>query len=105
MRAAAKKLTGTHGFYAAFAANRGKPVESTVRTIREIKVRRSRDIVTLVFEGNGFLYKMVRLLTGSMVRCAQHRADLDWIDELLAGKKKTSFAAPAEGLYLTRVLY
>lgn len=104
LRTAAKKITGTHDF-AAFAANRGTPVESTVRTIREVKIRRAGDIVTLVFEGNGFLYKMVRLLTGSMARCAQHRAEPGWIDELLAGGKKTSFAAPAAGLYLTRVLY
>lgn len=104
LRAAAKKLTGTHDF-AAFAANRGTPVKDTVRTIREIKIRRRGGIVTLVFEGSGFLYKMARLLTGSMVRCAQHRAGIAWLDELLAGRAKTSFAAPAEGLCLTRVLY
>ena len=105
-KAAAKKLTGTHDF-AAFAANRGMPVESTVRSVRSIKVTRRGEIVTVTFEGNGFLYKMARLLTGSMVRCAQHRAPLEWIDELLAARsgKKTSFAAPAEGLYLTRVVY
>ena len=63
-------------------------------------------MVTLEFEGDGFLYKMVRLLTGSLVRCAQGRASLAWIDELLAANgTKTSFAAPAEGLYLVRVLY
>ncbi len=50
---------------------------------------------------------MVRLLTGTLVRCAQQRAPLTWIEDLLAGRAvpKTHFAAPAEGLYLTRVLY
>jgi tRNA pseudouridine38-40 synthase len=104
LQTAAKKLTGTHDF-ASFAANRGAPVEDTVRTIREIKIRRRGDILTITFEGTGFLYKMVRLLTGSMIRCAQHRAEPGWIEELLAGGRKTSFAAPAAGLYLTRVLY
>jgi tRNA pseudouridine38-40 synthase len=104
LKAVAKKLTGTHDF-AAFAANRGKPNEDTVRTLRRIEVRRSGGLVTIIFEGSGFLYRMARLLTGSMVRCAQHRAEPGWIDELLAGARKTSFAAPAEGLYLTRVLY
>ena len=62
---------------------------------------------TLRFEGDGFLYKMVRLVTGTLVRCAQGRAELSFIEELLAAKgaRKTSFAAPAEGLYLARVLY
>jgi len=104
LRREAKKLIGSHDF-ASFAANRGKPVEDTVRTIREIKIRKQGPLITLTFEGNGFLYKMVRLITGTLIRCAQERADGDWIPDLLAGKKKTSFAAPAEGLYLTRVLY
>jgi tRNA pseudouridine38-40 synthase len=97
-------LTGTHDF-ASFAANRGKPVENTVRTIRKIRVIKRGSLVTLTFEGDGFLYKMVRLLSGSLVRCAQHRAEPEWIADLFARKTKTSFAAPAEGLYLVRVLF
>lgn len=106
LRAAAKRLEGTHDF-AAFAANRGKSEKDTVRTIRQIDVRCRGPLVTLRFEGTGFLYKMVRLLTGSLVRCAQGRASCDWLDRLLTGKtsNKTTFAAPAEGLYLERVLY
>ena len=100
----AQKLTGTHDF-AGFAANRGKPEESTVRTIYRIDVEESGPIVTMTFEGTGFLYKMVRLLTGSMVRCAQNKAKPEWLDELLGGKTKSSFAAVAHGLYLNRVLY
>ena len=104
LKAVAKKLTGMHDF-AAFAANRGAPVESTVRTIRSIKIRKQGAMVTLTFEGNGFLYKMVRLLTGAMVRCAQGKNELAWVEGLLAGKGKNSFAAPADGLILMRVLY
>jgi tRNA U38,U39,U40 pseudouridine synthase TruA len=50
---------------------------------------------------------MVRLLTGSMVRCAQGKADARWLQELLTPGvgRKSSFAAPAEGLYLEKVLY
>ena len=104
LRGEAKKLTGTHDF-GSFAANRGKPVKDTVRTIREIKIQNRGPLLTLTFEGDGFLYKMVRLLTGSLVRCAQHRAEPEWIENLLARKLKTSFAAPADGLYLERVIY
>jgi len=71
------------------------------------RVMRRGELLTLRFEGDGFLYKMVRLITGTVIRCAQGRAELAFIGELLAdkGARKTSFAAPAEGLYLTRVLY
>jgi len=102
----ARLLTGTHDF-AGFAANRGHIVPDTVRTIREIRFTRRGALMTLRFEGSGFLYKMVRLLTGTLVRCGEGEFPLSRIAEVLAGKGavKTSFAAPAEGLYLVRVLY
>jgi len=108
LRAGLLLLEGKHDF-AGFAANRapGYAAEDTVRTIQQITLSRRGELLTLRFEGDGFLYKMVRLLTGTLVRCAQGRAELTFIKELLAekGARKTSFAAPAEGLYLTRVLY
>lgn len=106
LRAGIARLEGTHDF-AAFAANRGQPEKDTVRTIHSIQLSRRGALLTLRFTGNGFLYRMVRLLTGSLVRVAQGKASPDWLDELLAGKgaMKSSFAAPAEGLYLLRVLY
>jgi tRNA pseudouridine38-40 synthase len=106
LRNAAALLEGTHDF-ASFAAHRGKPEKDTVRTIYSARIRRTGALLTLQFTGSGFLYRMVRLLTGSVIRCAQQRAELAWIERLLAepGVVKTSFAAPAEGLYLTRVLY
>lgn len=108
LQAGLKLFEGKHDF-AGFAANRapGFAAEDTVRTVREITLTRRGELLTLRFEGEGFLYKMVRLLTGTAVRCAQGRAELTFIRELLAdkGARKTSFAAPAEGLYLTRVLY
>jgi tRNA pseudouridine38-40 synthase len=108
LRAGAAILEGKHDF-AGFAANRapGYAAEDTVRTIHQIGISRRGELLTLRFEGDGFLYKMVRLITGTLIRCGQGRAELGFISELLAGKgaRKTSFAAPAEGLYLTRVLY
>jgi tRNA pseudouridine38-40 synthase len=108
LRAGLTLLEGKHDF-AGFAANRapGYAAEDTVRTIHRITLSQRGALLTLRFEGDGFLYKMIRLLTGTAVRCAQGRAELAFISELLAahGQRKTSFAAPAEGLYLTRVLY
>jgi tRNA pseudouridine38-40 synthase len=106
LTAGAALLTGTHDF-AGFAANRGHPSSDTVRTLHRIALTRKGAMLTLRFEGDGFLYKMVRLLTGTLVRCAQGRAGLSFITGLLSAKgaRKTSFAAPAEGLYLVRVNY
>jgi tRNA pseudouridine(38-40) synthase len=82
VRATATLLTGTHDF-AGFAANRGKPEKSTERSIGKIAVFKSGPLMRLRFEGDGFLYRMVRMLTGSMVRVAQGKADMAWLEELL----------------------
>ncbi|HEX4085990.1 MAG TPA: tRNA pseudouridine(38-40) synthase TruA [Chthoniobacteraceae bacterium] len=105
MRAAARLLEGTHNFQA-FAANRGKPQHDTVRTIAGIAVAKRGPAITLRFHGSGFLYKMVRLMTGALVRVGQGRAPVAGIADYLAGTAgKCSFAAPAEGLCLARVIY
>jgi tRNA pseudouridine38-40 synthase len=106
LRAASDRLTGTHDF-ASFAANRGKAPVTTTRTIHQIRIRHRKKLVVLEFDGNGFLYRMVRMLTGAIVRVASRRADCSWIDQLLKdpGKTKTNCTAPAGGLYLVKVKY
>jgi tRNA pseudouridine38-40 synthase len=106
LRRFAAVLTGRHDF-AGFSANRGVPPLETVRTVSRISVTKTGPRIDLVFEGNGFLYKMVRLLTGSIIRCAQGKADERWLRDLLTAKgaRKSHFMAPAEGLYLVKVLY
>ena len=69
LKSAAKHFVGTHDF-AAFAANRGKPEPSTIRTINSVRVRQKGPCVTIEFDGDGFLYKMVRLMVGALVKCA-----------------------------------
>lgn len=104
----AAEFIGTHDF-SGFAANRGKPVESTVRTIHSARLRRTGKCLTLDFAGDGFLYKMVRLMVGALVRCANGRAPAGEIAQRLAFPGATSASsrnvAPACGLYLIRVLY
>ena len=106
LRAAAALLVGRHDF-ARFTAKRGQRESGTVRTIRRIGVRTRGPLITLTFEGDGFLYKMVRLLTGSIVRVAERRAPVSYITDLLDlnVRTRTHFMAVAEGLYLSRVFY
>lgn len=105
-RDCAKVFPGSHDF-AAFAAKRGNADKNTVRTIWSINIQQRGPLLTLRFQGNGFLYKMIRLLTGSLVRCAQGRGDRAWLERLLASPRgeKARYLAPAHGLYLTRVFY
>lgn len=102
-------LEGTHDFRA-FAANRndGKDASrDTVRHLWSIRLDRNGPEVTLTFHGSGFLYKMVRMLTGSLIRVAMARAPITWLQSLLThpSSGKTHHTAPADGLYLVRVEY
>ena len=106
LQKAARHFVGTHDF-AAFAANRGKPEESTVRTINSVRVRQNGSCVTIEFDGDGFLYKMVRLIVGSLVKCALGKTRIEDLIARLDSDRATPprLAAPAEGLVLVSVRY
>ena len=108
METAARQLLGRHDF-ASFAANRGKPVKDTVRTISDARVRRTGALVTVEIEGDGFLYKMVRLMVGTLSRIGLGNADLHEIEARLRHPRRpfssARNAAPADGLFLIRIRY
>jgi tRNA pseudouridine38-40 synthase len=106
LKNAAARFVGQHDF-SAFAANRGKPGESTVRKIHSIRVGCVGPRIAIEFDGDGFLYKMVRLMTGGIVQCAAEKARLDEIDlQLKSGRAQPRRClAPASGLFLVRIRY
>jgi len=106
VKTAAKHFVGTHDF-AGVAANRGKVERSTIRTINSVSVRQNGPCVMIEFDGNGFLYKMVRLMVGALVKCALGKMCIEEITSRRRSCKIGShrFTAPAEGLYLVRVRY
>lgn len=106
---ACRLCEGRHDF-SAFAANRGDGKDDTrdnVRDLWSIVHAREDALLTLTFHGSGFLYRMVRLLTGSIIRVAMHRAPLSWLESLLAAPpgQKSHHMAPADGLYLVGADY
>ena len=107
LREACGLYLGEHDF-ASFAANRrdGKD-PNTLRTISAVDVEAGGGTVAISFSGNGFLYKMVRLLVGGAVRVAEGREDVSWIQRLLdePGVAKCQYCAPGGGLYLVEVDY
>ena len=99
---------GRHDFRS-FSANRGNETEDTdyVREISRSDFQQIEGGYLLTFTGNGFLYKMVRLLTGAAVQVAQGYLRQDDLYDLLhtpAGKK-SPLCAPADGLTLLEVNY
>lgn len=106
MNAASSKFIGTHDF-AGFSAQRGKPTSDTVRTLNSIWTSHRGHCLTIEFDGDGFLYKMVRLMVGALVHCAQGKVSLGDLVNMLNGQRsdKPRLVAPAAGLFLLRIRY
>ena len=106
MRQAAKLLTGTPDFKS-FEASGSTPRESTVRTIYRMDLLQDGDMLELHVTGDGFLYKMVRILTGTLVDVGRDKLRPQQMTDILAAKDRQTagHTAPPFGLYLAKVYY
>ena len=106
MKAAAAMATGTHDFKS-FCGNR-KMKKSTVRTIDSITIEETESgLLCIRCVGNGFLYHMVRILTGTLVEIGLGLSAPDSMEEIIQGKNRdlAGFTAPPQGLFLCWVEY
>jgi tRNA pseudouridine38-40 synthase len=106
MREAAALLEGRHDF-AAFTANPNREVESTVRELKYLRVRKTGTLITVRAASEGFLYKMVRSLCGLLIRVGEGAETPEAARHILHSKVRTArvpTAAP-QGLFLWRVWY
>jgi tRNA pseudouridine38-40 synthase len=106
MRAAAGHFKGRHDFRS-FAANPGYERETTVRTLVRCDVQRRGPLLTVIIEGDGFLYRMCRGIVGTLVQTGHGRFAPDDIKRMLARKDRriAGMSAPAHGLVLWKVFY
>lgn len=105
MREATSYLIGRHDF-ASFCGT-GAQVKSTVRTITGIDVWRDGDIVTIRVKGEGFLYNMVRIIAGTLIRVGGGFIEPQQIKKILEAKDRTLAGETArpEGLTLIGIRY
>lgn len=107
IRKAAEMLEGTHDFRA-FCANKHMK-KSTVRTIYEIRLQLCREEgrASICYSGDGFLYHMVRILTGTLLEIGWGKRRPEEIKEILESRDRSraGFTAPASGLFLEEVGY
>lgn len=105
MKKSSVHLVGTHDFSSFRAA--GCSAKSPIRNLKRVEIFKEGESIRLEFEGEGFLYNMVRILTGTLVYAGlgkftpyQIKTILDARDRTLAGT-----TVPAHGLYLMKVFY
>ncbi len=102
---ASKMLVGTHDFQS-FTTLKTKK-KSTVRTINYININKNEDLIEIEFNGDGFLWNMVRIITGTLLEVGTGKISVDEVKTIL-DKKKREEAGPiaqAKGLYLKEVIY
>jgi len=105
MRAACRSLVGRHDF-ASFQAS-GRPVRSTVRTLFRLSwIKRGR-LILCDCVGDGFLYKMVRNIVGTLLEIGQGQYEPTSMAGILQARDRSAAGptAPPHGLWLMRVFY
>ncbi len=105
MRRAAEALTGEHDFKS--FCSPGTDITDTVRTIFSSDIERSGDTVTVSVSGNGFLYNMVRIIVGTLLRVGTGRLEPEDMQVILDAKDRRAAGetAPARGLTLMGIDY
>lgn len=115
MERAAEILVGTHDFKAFTSSKKGK--KSTVRTIEKIEIKKTvsasmrmqdvQDEIRFIYSGNGFLYHMVRIMTGTLLEVGTHKKRPEEVAEILDSglREKAGELVPAKGLILMEVRY
>lgn len=105
MQQAGNYLVGTHDF-TSFCTNRPE-VPNRVRTIEALDVMREGDRITVRIRGNGFLYNMVRIIVGTLLRVGSGQMEPEEIPKILEAKDRglAGETARPEGLMLMEIEY
>ncbi|WP_416326964.1 tRNA pseudouridine(38-40) synthase TruA [[Eubacterium] hominis] len=106
MKTCAKVLIGEHDF-TSFTSNKIDPRKPRVKTITRLDIIEETDHIRMIFEGNGFLRYMVRMIAQTLIEAGKHRLDEKDVRVMLEAKDKHScrFKAQPQGLYLVKVYY
>ncbi len=107
MKNAARLFVGQHDFRSLATTHPGRVLKNAVRTLTRCDVIRSGSQITIVIEGDGFLYKMCRGIVGTLVQVGKGRFSETDICKILAAENRSAggMTAPAEGLVLWKVFY
>lgn len=106
MQRAAEPLMGTHDFVA-FEATGSNESGSTIREVKNLRVRREGGWVVIVIEANAFLYRMVRNIVGTLIPVGLGQTMPESVENVLRSRnrKLAGPTAPPQGLCLVRVRY
>lgn len=106
---AAKHFIGTHDFSSFSNENKkGCAAINPIKTIYRLDIKEiNNNKLLFEFEGNGFLYKMVRNIVGTLIDISMNKIKIEDLEKIFSSKdrKKAGRAALAKGLFLVEVIY
>ena len=105
MREASGYFIGTHDFTS--SCSQKSQASSPVRTIFSLEVLQDEDMITIVIRGDGFLYNMIRIIAGTLIKVGMGVYPPSYITEIMKAKNR-KFAGqtmPAKGLTLVEIEY
>ncbi|WP_202710051.1 tRNA pseudouridine(38-40) synthase TruA [Sporosalibacterium faouarense] len=105
MKRASEDFIGEHDFRSFMTS--GSSIKDTVRRIDKFTINRDNNIIKLRVSGNGFLYNMVRIMTGTLIDIGCGKLSEDIIPSILNSRKRDNagHTAKPQGLYLEKVFY
>lgn len=105
MKKAIKTFIGEHDF-SSYVKDADEK-ENCIRTIYNAYIEEENGIISITFEGNGFLRYMVRNMVGSLIEVGANKRKIEDIKDILDNKdrKTAGITAPSNGLYLVDVYY
>ena len=103
---AAAYIVGTHDFKC-FETAGGTPRETTVRTVSQLDITEDDKAIVIEITGDGFLYNMVRIITGTLVETGAGKRTPDSVREAIESRNRANagFTAPPQGLYLKEIYF
>lgn len=104
MESAAALLIGEHDFQS-FCGKKMK--KSSVRSLNEIKLKERNGELQIYYRGSGFLFHMVRIITGTLIEVGRGERTPESVAQVLAARERArvGFTAPAKGLCLLKINY
>ena len=102
---ASKLFVGKHDF-SAFCSEAHKK-NNCIRTITNIKIKKSKNFIYMDFSADGFLYNMIRIIVGTLIEAGQNKITPTHIKEIFKSKTRihAGQTAPPQGLCLIKVIY
>lgn len=104
MQKAAQYLIGEYDFQS-FCAKKMK--KSSIRRLDEISFKQGNGELGILYRGSGFLYHMVRIMTGTLIEVGLHQRTAESVIDMLAAKERAAagYTAPAKGLCLQKIKF